>query len=378
MSDLIVEVCKIEKVRNHPNADRLDIAQIKNWQCIIGKDEYREGANVIFVPPDSLIPSDIAEKFNVKNYLAGKAKNRVKSIKLRGEMSYGLILPNVENWKKGYDCAKKIGITKYEPPVRGGGMGDAAPQDPYFPRMTEIENIRNYPDVFKEGQMVAVTEKCDGTQSRLSISKVDVSLDNDRWLAPQEFYITDEVEGEQVFAIWKAGSNRVNRKRPETIEEMKKNTYWYPYTIDPVFNLMETMVLYYKHKQVELYGEVYGAGISGGEKSLNYGVKEGLDYRAFSLKLDGTQQPYRKFLHYCKIFGVKTVPVLDIIPYDFKKIEELSKGTSVLAGENEAKHIKEGVVIHAYEDTDVLSLKCLNPDYLLLKEKGIVPDFTDV
>ena len=34
MSKLIVEVCTIAKIEKHPNADRLDIATVKGWNCI--------------------------------------------------------------------------------------------------------------------------------------------------------------------------------------------------------------------------------------------------------------------------------------------------------------------------------------------------------
>ncbi len=40
MSTLKVEICKIEKVENHPYADRLDIVTIKNWNCIVSKDFF--------------------------------------------------------------------------------------------------------------------------------------------------------------------------------------------------------------------------------------------------------------------------------------------------------------------------------------------------
>ncbi len=372
MSDLIVEVCKIKEVKNHSGADRLSIAKIKEWECIIGKDECKEGDKVIFIPPDALIPDELAEKLNIKNYLAGKAKNRVKQIKLRGEMSYGLIIANIGNWKVGYDCAKELGITKYEPPVRMG-ISDASPEDPWFPKMEEIQNIRNYPDIYKEGQMVAVTEKLDGTNSRISISLA--SLENISEIS-QECYPLNEDYTE--FAIWKAGSHRVNRKRPEILEEMKTNIYWYPYLEDPIYNLLDNLILYWKHKQVILFGEVFGEGISGGSKALNYGVKKGLDYRAFGLLIDGKRVPYKEFVDYCEIFKVKIVPLIKIIPYNFEEIEKLSTGLSYLADENGVSHMREGIVIHPYKDEKLSSLKCLNPEYLLLKEKGIVPDFTDV
>lgn len=165
MSSLIVEVCVIDRIKKHSSADRLEIAIIKGWENITKIGQFKVGDKVVFIPPDSLIPRPLAEKWGVTNYLSGKPDSlllRVKSVKLRGEMSYGLAV-TCENpsWEVGKDVAEFYGILKYEPPVRSI-MGDAAPDDAYFSKLTDIENIRNQPDTFEEGQIVAITEKIDG------------------------------------------------------------------------------------------------------------------------------------------------------------------------------------------------------------------------
>ena len=137
-SSLIVEICDIKNIAKHPNADLLDIALIKGWECVVKKDEYKMGDSVIYVPPDTLVPDEIAEKYNLRNYLVGRNKDRVKCIRLRGEMSYGLILPNEENLSVGTDVTEKYDFKKYEPPLRTMA-GDAAPSDPLFDRFTDSQ-----------------------------------------------------------------------------------------------------------------------------------------------------------------------------------------------------------------------------------------------
>lgn len=160
-SSLIVEVCDIKEIKEHSNADLLEIAVIKGWNCIVKKGEYKVGDVVIYIPPDAILPQPLIEKLNVANYLKGKNKDRVGVAKLRGEMSYGLIIPNEKNWDVGYNCTEDLGIIKYEPPVKTT-IGDAAPEDPMFHRYTDIENINNFPNLFKDGEEVVVTEKIDG------------------------------------------------------------------------------------------------------------------------------------------------------------------------------------------------------------------------
>lgn len=43
MSSLIVEVSRIEQIAPHPNADKLELAQIKGWQCVVPRAKYRAG-----------------------------------------------------------------------------------------------------------------------------------------------------------------------------------------------------------------------------------------------------------------------------------------------------------------------------------------------
>lgn len=368
MSTLTVEVCKIKDIIKHPNADKLEIAKIKGWQSVIRKGEYKKGDTVVFIPPDSLIPSDMADRLNIRNYLAGKKKNRVKQVRLRKEMSYGLIIPNEKKWKIGKDVKDYYGITKYVPPVRGN-MGDTAKADNFFLKMPDIEKIQDTPDIFKD-KVVAITEKIDGSQFRLSISKIDY---DDMPEKDIEYY---KIEDEE-YAIWKAGSRKVNRKRPDTIEEMKKHYYWFPYTVDPIYNMMEYLIIEKEHKEVTLFGEVYGAGISGGSKALHYGAKE-LDCVAFRLRIDYEYIPYKDFFKLCQQFNVKIAPLINIIYYDYEKMKEYITGKSILAKNNNVEHIREGIVIVDYHNKNGDIVKYLNPDYLLLKESGKIKDFEDV
>ena len=43
MSELSVEIAKIDNIMPHPNADRLEIATVGGWNCVVGKDIYTSG-----------------------------------------------------------------------------------------------------------------------------------------------------------------------------------------------------------------------------------------------------------------------------------------------------------------------------------------------
>lgn len=79
---------KIQDIIVHPNADKLEIAKIRGYSCIIPKEKYAVGDIVIYIKPDSVLPElEWAKEY--KQY----APTRVKSIKLRNEWSEGIIVP---------------------------------------------------------------------------------------------------------------------------------------------------------------------------------------------------------------------------------------------------------------------------------------------
>ena len=152
---------KITQLIPHPNADRLDLVKILGFQCVTQKGLYKEGDEVIFVQPDTILP-DSEWAVEYKKY----SPKRIKAIKLRGEFSEGVIIPLSlvnEFFKEipiiGQDCSHELGIIKYDPPV---------PQDldaigflPYGIGQTDEErweNIENIPF----GEIVDLTLKVDG------------------------------------------------------------------------------------------------------------------------------------------------------------------------------------------------------------------------
>lgn len=91
-------IANVNFVKPHPNADRLEFAYIRNWQCVVGKGEIQKGDTVLFVQPDAFIPATLDGGLTntwadgVRAYLAGSKHERVKCAKLRGENSFGLIV----------------------------------------------------------------------------------------------------------------------------------------------------------------------------------------------------------------------------------------------------------------------------------------------
>lgn len=306
MSSLIVEVARIDELNPHPNADRLELGQVKGWQVVLPKGVYKKGEKVVYFPPDTVIPSSESDRFGVTKYLSN---GRIRCTKLRGEPSFGLAVKPDADWPVGEDVAEYYGATKYEPPVRVAA-GDAEADHPLFVKYTDIENMRNYPNVLTFTDTVVVTEKIHGTNCRVGL-----------------------IDGELM-----AGSKRLRRKRPDD-GNLAGNTYWFPLSLEPVQMLLNEVQRSYRSNQVVLFGEVYGSKV----QSLNYGMQNGkIAFRAFDLLVGGKYLDAEVFSFLCASAGVEMVPILAVMPFDLSVIATVSEGPTVAGA---GSHIREGVVV---------------------------------
>lgn len=354
-TEAVAMVTTVESVKVHPNADRLDIVSVLGWQVVSAKDTMKAGQPVLFIPPDMLVPKNLAEKWGVLKYLKGPNCDRVGKIRLRGEPSLGLVVQiplELSQARDGENVAAVLGIVKYEPPMRMR-CEDAESPLSLFTKYTDIENLRNYPHAFEDGELVVATEKIHGTNSRVGV-----------------------IDGVMV-----AGSMEIQRRppfdrnenldRPAMAKACSSSTYWYPWSLDCVNDLL--MTLSRSHKQVILYGEIFGKKI----QSLSYGIpaNSGVGFRAFDLLIDGDFVDNDELVRLLKVFGVDMVPILYEGPFSISKIKELSNGKSSLAD-----HIREGVVVRPVVERFSnlvcrrLVMKYVGDDYLLGNES----DFTEV
>jgi len=336
-----VEVCSIDRVIPHANADKLEIAVIKGWQCIVPKSaEYRAGDKVVYFPPDTMIPLTWAERFGVTNYLSiksGEDMGRIFCTKLRGEPSFGLIVnPENPDWEFGQDVADFYGAKKYLPPIKFSD-GDAERENPLFVQYTEIENYRNFPHLLQEGEEVSITEKIHGTNCRVGL-----------------------VDGVKI-----AGSHKIQRR--QTIANGQPSRYWLPWEITAVQALM-TRVQKCGFKQIILYGEIYGPGI----QNLHYDARKAPAFRAFDLLADGHYFTADVFRRLGDKDEVPLVPELYRGPWSQDLLMHAA-GKSTLGN-----HIREGCVIKPVaerRDPEIgrVVLKYISDDYLL----GRKEDYTD-
>lgn len=384
---------RIERVEPIPGADRIAVAHVDGWQVVVPKDT-EPGTFVIFVPPDYVIPQDVSDAWGITKYLD---KGRVRAIKLmKGTVaSLGVAIePSGADWARitaaGIDVSEGLsapspnvaavfGITKYVPSfasrtLRGpGGKGRSNRyNESLFAKYTDIENLRHFVSGFVRDELVVVTEKIHGANSRAG--RID-----GRWVAGshrvQRLHPSQSrIEPAPSTLLGRLIAELKRRFMPDTAGKLSRTTllkrtagtdatYWYPFTVpgvrDMVYYLSESL----GKKQAIVYGEIFGPGI---QKGFDYGVEPGkLGYRVFDIMLDGQYLDWWETFDYCRRFGVEAVPVLHVGPYDPDQVAALSTGLSTIGG----SHIREGVVIRTPVNNPLRGpgrsiLKLISTDYL--------------
>lgn len=394
MSSLIVEVCRVDDVREHPNADRMCLVKIKGWEVCAGRNEesgetqFKPGEKCVYFPPETVIPHTLSDRLGVTKYLTPLPKDeegnrpeasRIRVARLRGEASYGLIMAcEDDSWEIGHNVSQHYGAYKYDPP-QPCHDGDAEREHPAFHRYYDMENLRNFPtEFFHPGDEVVVTEKIHGMNCRLGLIKDTDDDGNPVW-------------------CWMAGSHDVRRKpfsvpakrfdaimlyekiildKPEVevgqIIDFKDGKFW---RVDEQIESKDDRVLFratrtnrigeevqipsefWRYFSTEIkqflialsecgYEEPDGKPVNGGHDVVLFGERYGsgvqggygygfdngtTSFRAFDVTVDRKYLDFDVKWEMLEQHHVPTVPLLWRGPFSQEKIDELTEGPSTLS-----------------------------------------------
>lgn len=322
MSTHKVPAVRIATILPHPNADNLEIIPIpgSSWQCVVQKGTFKFGDLAIYIEPDYLVPTD-RPQFAWLKKPDDNGVHRVKPVRLRGCMSFGMLIPLDDETRGSYDMDSNqwrprqagdnmmrfLGITRYVVPEDKGvsnnqpaGADNLRSEWPIAP-MWHLESVQNYPDILQPGEPVVVTEKVDGTSARYLYQDGTFFVGTrTRWLSP-DF----------------------------------KDNYW-QVAVTP--NIRKWCA---DHEGTVLYGEIIGAIKS---VPLKYGIETGIQFRAFNAYAPGDVW---NAMEHLKDYGVRTVPFIGVGgwgPDLLATAEEDSTVDTAPAG-----HMREGIVIQPLE-----------------------------
>ena len=171
MGRKLASVQKIKAIKPIEGADKIEIVQVLNWDCVAKKGEYQVGDKVIYFEIDSLLPDiPMLEWLRGSSWSQKLNKYKISTHKFRGQISQGLVIPikdfpefikqvavsldptlvtkidkleitKPEDLEEGLDLTEVLNIEKYEPPVSNGPLGDLINHEWYVPK-TDEERIQ--------------------------------------------------------------------------------------------------------------------------------------------------------------------------------------------------------------------------------------------
>lgn len=325
MSEHAVKVITIQEVRPHDNADKLEIVPIGGWQAVVMKGSMKVGDLAVYIEPDYVVPLDRPEfKFLDKDG-KGKIKHRLKAIRLRGALSYGLLIPLphflIDDFgcpvvSDGDDVMAALGIDRWEPKIHAATTATMLDKS-FWPKTYtptfDVENLQNYERALEPGEQVIVTEKVDGANARFLFIDGEFHMGSrTRWLKWRERMVKDEATGELYPpSIW----NLAHERYPQIEAWCRAN------------------------EGTTLFGEVFGR-----VQDLKYGRENEIDFVAFAALKNDTWLNWTDINFGLYDANIPCVPIIYSGPYDRELIAELAEEDSLIPGVP-PKHMREGVVV---------------------------------
>lgn len=288
----MASIQKIREILPHNNADALEIAMVNDWQVVVKKGEFTKDQLVVYFEIDSWISHEIApflSKGKEPREYEGVKGERLRTAKLRGEISQGLVLPvevgiggflyvkgenGVEVIQEGDDVSEILNVKKWEPIIpaclRGRVKGNFPIEIPKTDQ-ERIQNLSKYFDRIKE-QEWEVTEKLHGSSCTFYLDK-----DNSFHVCSRNL----DLDYEENNAYWKAA----------------------------ILYNVESMMKSNKMQGYAVQGELIGEGINGNQ----YGIK-GIDFFVFDVFNANEKRylnPHERYI-IVRNLKLKHVPVINV------------------------------------------------------------------
>ena len=333
MERKLASIRKISDLSPIEGADKIEVATIDGWKVVVAKDvNHKVGDLVVYCEVDSFLP--IREEFEFLRKSSHKKMGdqegfRLKTIRLRGQLSQGLILPIHilpfgDAFHEGQDVTEVLGIVKYEPPVPAELAGKVKGLFPSFLRKTDEERVQNLTSEYEEYRT-----------------------------SDHKFYVTEKLDGSSATFYLRNGEFGVCSRNLELLET-EGNTFWKVARELDLENKMDSLGF-----NVCLQGELIGEGIQGNP----YKIK-GQTVRFFNGFNITTQEniPFLDFVELTQNLGLKTVPILDFdfkLPHFVDDMLEFADNKSEL----NSNFDREGVVVRSYDRT--ISFKSISNKFLL-------------
>lgn len=332
----LATIRKIEQLLPIEGADKIEVAVIGGWKVVCQKGLYKEGDLAVYFEIDSFIPTTLApfltKPGHTPKVFEGVEGERLRTIKLRGQLSQGLLMPLEEAiaragcWtpvQEGDDVTEWLGIKKWEKAIPAQLAGQVRGNFPSLIPKTDQERCQNLK------------------------KEINAAIE-----AKQRFEVTEKLEGSSMTCYVINGefgvcSRNLDLKRDEN------NSFWKVAIEQGIEEKLLSVGV-----DIAIQGELIGPGVQDNIYKLSK-----LDYYVFDVykvMVGGYMDPADR-REFVESLGLKHVPVLSeealLIPVE--DLLTLAEGKSVLNDKQE----REGIVFK--EVNGGMSFKAIGNAYLI-------------
>ena len=340
----LASIQRIWKIEPIEGADRIELAYVLGWQCVVNKGQFQPMDMAVYFEIDSFLPvRDEFEFMRASSYrktdIMGEGF-RLRTMRFRGQVSQGLLLPISQfseiptDMELGTDVTEKLGVKKWEieeKATTGGTVIGNLPMDvPY----TDETRVQAEPDLIGEfaGLEYYISTKMDGSSHSVSLDEAGFHVTGHNY----EY----KDDGKSAF-----------------YELVKRD------------NIEAGMRKYYEENALHLLtiqGEFCAPGIQKNRLKLTRP-----EWYVFTIRVDGKRQGLKQMQEICEDIGLQIVPIEEIgmdLPSKYPTVEALLERAD---GEYPKGGKKEGIVIRPTEPvfserlSAALSMKVVSNKYLL-------------
>lgn len=328
-------------------ADRIELAHVLGWQCVVNKGQFQPMDTAVYFEIDSFLP--IKPEFEFMRNSSYKKTDimgegfRLRTMKFRGQISQGLLLPVSQfpeipqDAEIGMDVTELLGVKKWEIEERATTGGTVIGNLPYDIPHTDETRVQENPELIQAfaGLDYYISTKMDGSSHSIGIDE-------------NGFHVTGhnyEYKDDGTSSFYNLVKERGYREKLDH------------YVIE---NGLRTLTI---------QGELCAPGIQRNRLRL---VRP--EWYVFTIRVDGKRVGLNRMQDICKALGMTTVPIEEVgrdLPSRYPTVETLLERAD---GEYPNGGKKEGIVIRPTEPvfcpliSASLSMKVVSNKYLLKNE----------
>lgn len=366
----LASIQKVLKIEPIERADSIEKLTVLGWELVAKKGDFKEGDLCVYIEIDSIVPETAWSEF------LRPRKFKVRTIKLRGQVSQGLalplsVLPNSDRpmkwgYQEGKDVTEILSIKKYDPQ---GDKERLILEQKHFLFNKKIDNYLKRYSWFRKLVLRPSRDKFPSFIKKTDEDRIQLFPNICEKHQATKFVCTEKLDGSSCTYFVTKNTNKWQFWKPyifgvcsRNLRLYNKNNNWYQVAIK--LDIEKKLISHAKafgFKTVVIQGELIGEGIQGNKYQL-----KGHDFYLFNLIEDGHIKGISMQSDFSARYDVKLCPVLNDNYYLASTIHDevlRASGKSLIG----SKPTREGVVIRNYFNN--ISFKVINPDFLLKYEE---------